>query len=581
MKDVTHHIIYVALSLLTLILPAEAQAVAANDSLCPIRKIDVVRLPDLNMARTGHQVLCIGSELTVLGGHTTGFVPTATAEYLKDDKWHTVEMTYPHDDGMSVQLPSGKVLTAGGHSESMGIGQTWGAELYDPVTHTFGDYGCLSQKRTMASGAVTDSGRVVISGNWYGKDGIELYDGKSSFTYAKPVTVQRSTPYILRTANDDVLIFGSQSPYGHTLRDSTAIVDRLRGEPFSVPLLKQWLPINYIIPPVRPLTGFIGDEARGEYAYLLLAIKGVCNGHSPSEHSTKQKAILMVRDTVFSVLPTVCPIPKETNIGGSIHWYGSPIADRKAQKAYIAGIDHEKRLYLLCVEYTKRPAPLTLCYTDPLPLCGFDMPVLTAGGNLAIVGGNYKEGFHSTNYEPTATAWLIRLNDADEAIATATFPWIWVLIGLTIVAATVVLVANRHRRKPAAPETEVATPVPSRKETGDEPALFARIHDLMVCRQLFRNPDLKPADLAAALSTNARYVTDAIKAARGQTFTQYVNDCRIAYAQQLFRLHPDKKIMEVAFDAGFSSERSFFRIFKTATGMTTQEWLQNHADSVG
>lgn len=103
----------------------------------------------------------------------------------------------------------------------------------------------------------------------------------------------------------------------------------------------------------------------------------------------------------------------------------------------------------------------------------------------------------------------------------------------------------------------------------------------MVCRQLFRNPDLKPADLAAALSTNARYVTDAIKAARGQTFTQYVNDCRIAYAQQLFRLHPDKKIMEVAFDAGFSSERSFFRIFKTATGMTTQEWLQNHADSVG
>ena len=80
MKDVTHHIIYVALSLLTLILPAEAQAVAANDSLCPIRKIDVVRLPDLNMARTGHQVLCIGSGLTVLGGHTMGFVPTATAE---------------------------------------------------------------------------------------------------------------------------------------------------------------------------------------------------------------------------------------------------------------------------------------------------------------------------------------------------------------------------------------------------------------------------------------------------------------------------------------------------------------------
>ena len=49
-------------------------------------KIEVERLADLNTPRTGHATLCVGGEMVVAGGHTTGFVPTATAEYYADDK---------------------------------------------------------------------------------------------------------------------------------------------------------------------------------------------------------------------------------------------------------------------------------------------------------------------------------------------------------------------------------------------------------------------------------------------------------------------------------------------------------------
>ena len=52
------------------------------------------RLPDLAVPRSGHALLYLNGELTVLGGHTTGFIPTPTAEYFKDGAWHAVSTLY-------------------------------------------------------------------------------------------------------------------------------------------------------------------------------------------------------------------------------------------------------------------------------------------------------------------------------------------------------------------------------------------------------------------------------------------------------------------------------------------------------
>lgn len=66
------------------------------------QKIEVERLPDLNIPRGGHSLFCVNGEITVAGGHTNGFVPTPTAEYLKDGKWHVIQMVYNHDTAASV-----------------------------------------------------------------------------------------------------------------------------------------------------------------------------------------------------------------------------------------------------------------------------------------------------------------------------------------------------------------------------------------------------------------------------------------------------------------------------------------------
>ena len=71
------------------LLAMSATSYAAPDSIssqksCPVVRIEVERLPDMNIARSGHSAIFVNGELTLLGGHTAGFVPTPTAEYLKD-----------------------------------------------------------------------------------------------------------------------------------------------------------------------------------------------------------------------------------------------------------------------------------------------------------------------------------------------------------------------------------------------------------------------------------------------------------------------------------------------------------------
>ena len=156
---------------------------------CPIVKIEAERLPDLNIPRNAHSIFCVNGGITVVGGHTKSFIPTATAEYFKDGKWHLMETEYPHDNGICVVLKSGKVLLAGGHAEPMGVGNTFPVEEYDPVTHTFRGFSCLSTKRALAVGAELDSGRVMVTGNWYAEDGIEIFDGDRNFNHVKGVSV--------------------------------------------------------------------------------------------------------------------------------------------------------------------------------------------------------------------------------------------------------------------------------------------------------------------------------------------------------------------------------------------------------
>ena len=285
--------------------PRDSVDSSMNDSPVPLIHLGVKQLPDLNIPRALHQVFMANGEYVVAGGHTNGFIPTPTAEYFKDGEWHVMQMVYNHDFGFSVVLKSGKVLLAGGCSEPIGIGQTFLAEMYDPESHTFNGFSSMDQKRTGASGLELDSGCVVIAGNWYHNDGIELFDGKKRFTYVKDVVDERSGPFIFRTAKDNAIIFSGYGTKGDTLRSSMA--DRLKGEPVNIPLFEKWHPSCCTIH--RSAESFIGDASKGIYAYLL-----------PVIDSTGQAAIAKIENGDVTLLPTTCPVPMKAKWGG-IEYY--------------------------------------------------------------------------------------------------------------------------------------------------------------------------------------------------------------------------------------------------------------------
>ena len=530
--------------------------VLAQTDTIPMTKIVPLRLPDLNIPRFCHGTFFADGELTVTGGHTSSFVPTPTAEFLKDGKWQVLQMAYTHDDGLCVPLRNGKVLLAGGYEKNLGVGQTIEAELYDPATHTFEGFGCLDRRRTQVSGIELPSGQVVAAGNWYHPDAIETYDGGMYFETARDVSLHRSRPYLFRTSNGDVMVInGCWDNYGIVITSN--IVDRLKGEPFRVPLLETWKPYLLGHTP-RSDDSFIGDDEKGDCAYLL-----------PVQDSTGQVAIAEVRDTVFSLLPTTVPIPMKSCFGG-ISYYTPVVVDRQLQRGYIIGCDTLSRKYILCIEYAKQPAPLTLCYTDPLKDADGCIPVLSPEGHLVTTGGIIHGG---TWFTPSAAVWLFPVGNpiaTAEAKDSPIWPWI-LLAGLVVLALLAYLIIYKRRlQTPKNTTPEVTAPEPAPDSPRDE-QLMQRIIRLMEEQRPYLDSDLKQADVATALGVRLDEVSRCINS-NAFNFSQFVNGYRIEYAKQLMLRKPGIKMTQVAIESGFSNDTNFFRTFKAIVGMTPSEW---------
>ena len=543
--------------LLMLLLSMSANAIPANDS-CPIVKIEAERLPDMTIPRSGHSIFLVNGEITVIGGHTSGFKLTPTAEYLKDNEWHQLPTVYSHDGGMSIVMKSGKVLLAGGFKDNLGISQSFEVELYDPKSHSCKGFGCLNQKRASAAAVELEHGQVLITGNWYADDEMELYDGKASFSQAKAVSQSRCLPHVLRTSGNDAMILAGYDMHGELL--DTIIVDRLHGEAIRDTLFNTWRPLHYDLSQHSD-DSFIGDEAQQFYRYLI-----------PVENPQGQLAIVDVRDTIFSLLPTICPIPMKSQ-WVTISYITPVYADRLNHRGYVLGIDETRRAYVLCIDYAQIPAKLILYHTDPLPKDAgmLSVPVLTKDGNLVLTGG-IDDKRPNENFLPKASVWLLRFNGKSQSKSSLWY-WLFLIILVFILIATFVFLRQRKLcRCRMEPET-VDGPSSMIADT----QLMQRITVLMEEKQLFKVSDLKVSDIANELRTNARYVSDCIKNSTNYSFTQYVNSYRIQHAQQIMRDLPDQKISTIYLDSGFTNETTFFRAFKAITGMTPKDWknLQN------
>lgn len=534
---------------LILFLAGLVSLIAAAEDKPSFKKIVFERLPSLEAPRGNHQTLLLNGEVTVVGGHTTGYKPLETLEYYKGGSWHSIPTTWPHDGGAFAQLPDGNLFMAGGHAEAFGIGQSWGAEIYDPATHTFSPIGIMNRKRTLASAMAMPDGRVLIAGNWRGRDGIEIYTPGEGFASVKDLEPGWAFPSILVSSREDVILLGMMDPYG---KDTGTAVDRLQGPPLEVPLLEQW----------RPYFGYgvSSDEYKiADYTYLLLAYS----------RTTENAAILKVSGEEFSVLELESPIPETGPFGDGINWSGEPQVDRSARVAWIQGFDVPGRIYFARISYDATfdggKASVQYYYaengSEEFPKA---RALLLPGGKMFLAGGVAQaEGADvvtDDNFHPFADVYLFHTEDPEKAGVP-----VWAIVaGILLLAGVIVLIITR--RKKASPEEA------AEKQQKLNEDLMEEMSRLIQEKELFLRKDLRVADIAQELATNQTYVSMLVNNLSGDNFATMIGGYRIRYAQKLMREHPEMVHADVAEASGFASRTAFLRTFKAQTGLTPTEW---------
>ena len=511
----------------------------------------VERLPDLNVPRGNHRTFVIGDEIVVMGGNTDGFKPVETAEYYSGGSWHTVHMMYPHLNGFAAPLPDGRILLGGGSQEAFGIGQSWGAEVYDPASHSFTSVGIMSVRRAMSSALTMPDGSVVIAGNWHAEDSYETWTPEGGFVPGGALRPGWGEPFILPASPDDIIVFGEWDTVGNK---PGGRVDHLGGEPEQVPLLEGLtFYANYYMSPE--------DLQIADYTYLISTI----------DSSTKEFTILRLASGQFSILEMETPLPARTPEGHPIGW-GHIQADRPERAIWAQGMDTETgNLFFARIGYDATfdggKATATLYYAEtPGGFC-CNAAKLLPGNRFVLAGGTgWKEGtipVEGDFFKTTQTAYLLHT----EPLEKTGFP-LWAILAILFAAAAGAVVAVLLIRRQSKGEEE-----PAPAEEGKLSRNFMeQISALIEEKELYRRKNLRINDVATELATNKTYVSVMLNNMSGESFSSLITRHRVAYACKLLREHPEMILDEVADESGFSSRTTFFRSFKALTGMTPAEW---------
>jgi len=508
--------------------------------------MEAKRLPNMNEPRIGHALVWAGNHILAVGGHTTGFIPTATAEYYKSGRWHLISTLYPHDTPFALVLKNGDVLIGGGYESCFGVGRTWGVERYHPVTHSITPAPIMEVKRAHASALELEDGRIVISGNWWATDITEIYNGDSVWT--DTASNNRSYPILLPVTKDNIwMIGGTRDSYDHS---PSNMVDQLKGVPFEVELLAQWHPHT---PTDRNMDARTCRVAENTFLIPAINAEGQC-------------APMLVDSTGFSLLPMEQPLPME-GPWGAIKYIGSFWTVPEAETAWLMGVDEQSHAYLAEIAYQPAlqggKAKLTMHYSQALEqLPNHPWEMMLPDGSFVTVGGM----LHS-NYNCSASVFAFYPNGMPHEHSAILFMGIGfvLLIGLLLVF---IVQKRRRHQDDITNASEGITP------TNEKPNFGDRLKALMEEKQLFKNKDLRLADVAAGLCTNTTYLSTFLNAEMNTTFPAFVTGYRIRYAQELMRKDPTMRLSQVAEESGFTNEKTFLRSFKASCGITPSEWKQ-------
>ncbi len=350
---------------------------------------------DMAVARMAHQAFPSGDGLVVVGGRTTGFQLTKTAELWQNGTWTTIPIASAHDGAFAVRLSNGRYMVGGGFASAGGVGQTKVTDIYDPTTRTFATGPQLTTARAQSMAMAVGS-QVYVSGNWYADDPtMDFYDGASFKAVAQ--TDGRTSPYMMYDADGNIYAFSSLNERGQSFGYYTdddgeqLLVDRYSpatGETryLALPFTSE----NSLLPlsdDVRPSDYHVVYS--GYNCYLLLS--RAADGCRLYMLNLDQMGLYRFQNVV---------IPTADDEGRTITWRGGVLTNSIRQEAYLIGASGpaaRQTLHLISLNYD----------TDEWTLAtatGFSHNLLSASwtvlsdGRLACTGGSVND---NTDARPT------------------------------------------------------------------------------------------------------------------------------------------------------------------------------------
>ncbi|GHA21615.1 hypothetical protein GCM10008090_34420 [Arenicella chitinivorans] len=89
---------------------------------------------------------------------------------------------------------------------------------------------------------------------------------------------------------------------------------------------------------------------------------------------------------------------------------------------------------------------------------------------------------------------------------------------------------------------------------------------------LYRDSQLTLAALAEQVGVSVHQLSETLNQHDGKNFNQFINEYRVAEVCEQLGQPADRKLIDLALDAGFSSKSSFNAIFKKVTGVTPTQY---------
>ena len=116
---------------------------------------------------------------------------------------------------------------------------------------------------------------------------------------------------------------------------------------------------------------------------------------------------------------------------------------------------------------------------------------------------------------------------------------------------------------------------PSRKQSSDgsldqdtRASILQSVQDQVKEQALYRNSELTLATLAEQVGVSVHHLSETLNQYARKNFNLFINEYRVAEVCQQLDQKSDRKLIDLALDAGFSSKSSFNAIFKKLTGQT-------------